>query len=181
MKLRNKSREETLLIRVLRWFDRGLLTLAIVATVCLMFLVASDALSRYLLGRAIVGAYEIASDYLIVAVIFLSLLVAYEKGGFVRITMLVERLPPRGQSVCNALAQIISLATCLVLLLATLRQTMNVYGDGTISGGVIAYPMWPAYAIIVVGLARLCIRLTTDLPRSFSTQSPITGGGSPEV
>lgn len=169
------------MIRALRWLDRGLETLAIIATVALMFLVAADALSRYLLGSAVVGAYEFASDYLIVAIIFLSLLVAYERGGFVRITMLVERLPALGQTLCNGVAQIVSLATCLLLFAATLRQTVGVYRDGTISSGIIAYPMWPAYAIIVVGLARLCVRLATDLPRSFSPQSPISGGGPSEV
>ena len=58
-----------------------------------MLLTSADALCRYLLNSAILGAYEITEKYLIVAMIFLGLSFAYRGGVFIRVTFLIDRLP----------------------------------------------------------------------------------------
>ena len=61
----------------------------------MMLLTSADALCRYLLNSPILGAYEITEKYLIVAMVFLGLSYAYRGGVFIRVTFLVDRLPPR--------------------------------------------------------------------------------------
>ena len=72
------------------------------------------------LNRPIIGAYEITEKYLMVASIFLGLSYAYRGGIFIRVTFLVDRLPPAledaGQSTWSHL---ITLAFCLIILIAT--------------------------------------------------------------
>ena len=60
----------------------------------MMLLTSADALFRYLFNSPILGAYEITEKYLIVAAIFLGLSYAYRGGVFIRVTFLVDRLPP---------------------------------------------------------------------------------------
>ena len=63
---------------------------SVVATIGIMCLTSADALSRYLLNRPIIGAYEITEKYLMVAAIFLGLSYAYRGGVFIRVTFLVD-------------------------------------------------------------------------------------------
>ena len=78
-----------------KWLWRcelALLYAGILATFAMMCLTSADALSRYLLNRPIMGAYEITEKYLMVAAIFLGLSYAYRGGVFIRVTFLVDRL-----------------------------------------------------------------------------------------
>ena len=70
----------------------------VLATFVMMLLTSADALSRYLLNRPIIGAYEITEKYLMVAAIYLGLSYAYRGGVFIRVTFLVDRLPARAQA-----------------------------------------------------------------------------------
>ena len=85
----------------------------------MMCLTSADALSRYLLNRPILGAYEITEKYLMVAAIFLGLSYAYRGGVFIRVTFLVDRLPPALKLAVNHVVHLVSLAFCLVVLVAT--------------------------------------------------------------
>ena len=89
-----------------KWLWRCELVLvyaSMLATVAMMCLTSADALSRYLLNRPIMGAYEITEKYLMVATIFLGLSYAYRGGVFIRVTFLVDRLPARLKLLANIL------------------------------------------------------------------------------
>ena len=59
---------------------------------------------------AVFGAYEITEKYLMTAAIFLGLSYAYRGGAFIRVTFLVDRLPPSARLVANMFAHLVSLA-----------------------------------------------------------------------
>jgi len=96
-----------------------------------MLLTSADALSRYLLNRPIIGAYEITEKYLMVAAIFLGLSYAYRGGVFIRVTFLVDRLPPTWKLLTNYFAHLVSLLFCLVVLVATASQALRGLKDDT--------------------------------------------------
>ena len=77
-----------------------------------------------LFNRPIIGAYEITEKYLMVASIFLGLSYAYRGGVFIRVTFLVDRLPPALKLVVNHVVHLITLAFCLIVLVATTQQAM---------------------------------------------------------
>src|SRR5712672_2605301 len=102
-----------------RWLYRceiALLYVGVFATFAMMCLTSADALSRYAFNRPILGAFEITEKYLMVAAIFLGLSYAYRGGVFIRVTFLVDRLPPPLKALANYFAYLISLLFCLVLL-----------------------------------------------------------------
>ena len=64
----------TVLHSIEKWLWRCELMLvyaSVLAALAMMCLTSADALSRYLLNRPIIGAYEITEKYLMVATIFL--------------------------------------------------------------------------------------------------------------
>ena len=78
-----------------KWLDgceRVLTAVAVVATFGMMILTTADAGGRYLFNRPILAAFELTTNYLMVATVFLALPHAYRQGDNIRVTFLVDRL-----------------------------------------------------------------------------------------
>jgi TRAP-type C4-dicarboxylate transport system permease small subunit len=156
-----------------RWLWRCELALVyagVLATFLMMCLTSADALCRYLLNSPILGAYEITEKYLMVAAIFLGLSYAYRGGVFIRVTFLVDRLPPALKQVANHVAHLLSLAFCAFILVATGQQAWRgLHDDTTLS----ALPLLvgPAYCLVPLGFLALTVVMLADLPRVRSGKS----------
>ena len=140
------------------------------ATFAMMCLTSADAVSRYLFNRPIVGAYEITEKYLMVAAVFLGLSYAYRGGGFIRVTFLVDRLPGGLKLLADYLAHAISLAFCLILLVATTQQAIRALDDDT-TLSALPLRVGPAYWFVPLGFLALTVLVFYDLSRVGSGQS----------
>ena len=157
----------TILQTTERWLLRceGVLLFAgIVAMLGMMCLTSADALSRYLFNRPILGAYEFTEKYLMVASIFLGLSYAYRGGMFIRVTFLVDRLPATVKVMVNILVQLITLAFCLLVLVASTQQALRGWQDDT-TLSALPIPVGPAYTFVPLGFLALSLMLLIDLPR----------------
>lgn len=149
------------------WLDRveRLLTLAaVVATVAMMLLTTADAAGRYLLNRPIVVAYEVTTNILMIGAVFLALPYAYRQGANIRVTFLVQRLPPRWQLAGNHAVQVVSTLYCAALAVATFQQARHVWATGT-TFVTLEWPLWPAHLVVSVGLLVTAVLMLWDLPR----------------
>jgi TRAP-type C4-dicarboxylate transport system permease small subunit len=149
------------------WLTRcetALVTIAALATAVMMLLTSFDAFSRYLLNRPILGAYEITEKYLMVAAIFLGLSYAYRGGAFIRVTFLVDRLPPTAKLVANSFAYLVSLAFCLVFLGATAQQALRTLSDAT-TLSALPVPVGPAYCLVPLGFLAMTMLMLADAAR----------------
>jgi len=156
--------------RWLRRCEHALVLAGVFATFCMMCLTSADALSRYLLNRPIIGAYEIAEKYLMVATIFLGLSYAYRGGVFIRVTFLVDRLPPAAKRLTTIVVHLITLAFCLIILVATGQQAWRGWHDDT-TLSALPILVGPAYSFVPLGFLALTVALLIDLPRARSGQS----------
>jgi TRAP-type C4-dicarboxylate transport system permease small subunit len=147
-----------------------LLYAAVLATFIMMVLTSADAMSRYLLNRPIVGAYEITEKYLMVAAIFLGLSYAYRGGVFIRVTFLVDRLPAPLKLASQYFAHLVSLAFCLIIVVATAQQALRGLKDDT-TLSALPILVGPAYCLIPLGFFALTVIMLADLPRVHSGQS----------
>jgi TRAP-type C4-dicarboxylate transport system permease small subunit len=163
------------------WLARGetvLVAVAVAATAIMMLLTSFDAFSRYLLNRPILGAYEITEKYLMVAAIFLGLSYAYRGGAFIRVTFLVDRLPPAAKLVANLFAHLVSLAFCLVFLGATAQQALRALSDAT-TLSALPVPVGPAYCLVPLGFLAMAVLMLIDLPRAKSGKAFLFGQDAP--
>jgi TRAP-type C4-dicarboxylate transport system permease small subunit len=150
-----------------RWLlrcEQVLVYAGVVAMLAMMCLTSADALSRYLLNRPILGAYELTEKYLMVASIFLGLSYAYRGGMFIRVTFLVDRLPVALKLAVNVVVQIITLAFCLLVLVASTQQAILGWQDDT-TLSALPIPVGPAYSFVPLGFLALSLMLLIDLPR----------------
>src|SRR5262245_23340948 len=148
----------------LRRCEFVLVAAATLATAAMMFLTTADALGRYLFNRPIMGAYEVTEKYLMVAAIFLGLSYAYRGGIFIRVSFLVDRLPPPLKRAADHLAHAVSLLYCLVFTVATGQQALRALSDDT-TLTTLPVLVGPAYLLIPAGFAALTVMMLIDLPR----------------
>jgi TRAP-type C4-dicarboxylate transport system permease small subunit len=162
--------------RVLDGCERALTLAAVAATFAMMVLTTADAAGRYLLNRPILVAYELTTNYLMVAAVFLALPYAYREGANIRVTFLVERFRGRARLLVDHLVQAVSILYCLALLVATWGQARNMLATGTMFTTV-ELPMWPGHVFVVLGLLLLSLLALRDLGEVRKGRSSLFKGG----
>ena len=147
------------------WLDRcewALTLVAAVATFAMMLLTTADASGRYLFNRPILAAYELTTNYLMIAAVFLAMPYAYRQGANIRVTFLVERLGRRARLVVNHAVQIVSILYCLALVFATFQQARHMLRTGT-TFVTLELPLWPAHIVVSFGLFVTALMMLLDL------------------
>ena len=144
---------------------------AVVVTAGTMFLTTADALGRYLFTQPITGAFEITADYLMIAIVFLSAGYSYRSGSFVRVTLALNFVPPRARLVADYLAQCLSIAIAVTLVVAAAQQAVRTLASNTMSVSLISYPLGPAHVLATLGLLMMTLRIIADLWRVRAGES----------
>jgi TRAP-type C4-dicarboxylate transport system permease small subunit len=162
-----------------KWLDgceRVLTMVAVVATFAMMLLTTADAGGRYLFNRPILMAFELTTNYLMVAAVFLALPHAYRQGANIRVTFLVERLGRRLRLAIDHVVQLVSMLYCTMLVFATCQQAYHILSTGTLFTTV-NLPMWPGHLVVVIGLFLTTLMLLLDLGQVRQGRSPLFKDG----
>ncbi len=147
------------------WLDgceRILTLVAAVATFGMMLLTTADAGGRYLFNRPILAAYELTTNYLMIAAVFLAMPYAYRQGANIRVTFLVSRLGRRTRLVVDHVVQLASVVYCALLVFATAQQARHVFATKT-TFVTLDLPLWPAHLLVSIGLFLTTLMLLFDL------------------
>jgi len=129
----------------------------------MMLLTTVDALGRYFFNSPLQGAYELLEDYLMLAATFLGAAVCYRSGGFIRVTLLTDRLPKKASIPVNYFAQIMTFLYVVVLAYASILNLCRTVAQRTLLG-TLPLPKWPGMVFIGLGLFFLALLLLFDLP-----------------
>ena len=148
--------------RALDLCERIVTLVAVAGTFVMMVLTTADAAGRYLLNRPILVAYELTTNYLMIAAVFLAMPYAYRQGANIRVTFLVERLSGATRLVIDHVVQVVSILYCAVLAVATFQQTQNILATGT-TFTTVDLPMWPGYLAVAIGLCITALLMLLDL------------------
>jgi TRAP-type C4-dicarboxylate transport system permease small subunit len=144
----------------------------------MMCLTTVDALGRYFFNSPIGGAYELMEDYLMLVSTFLGATICYRRGGFIRVTILMERLPKKVSIPIDYLVQITTVLYGVILTFASILSLSRTVAQGTLLG-TLPLPKWPGMVFIVLGLLLVSLLLLIDLRRIQKGQSSLFGGESP--
>ena len=148
-----------------RWLDRAeaaLTLVAVIATFVMMLLTTADAIGRYVFNRPILVAYELTTNYLMIAAVFLAMPFAYREGANIRVTFVVERLRGPARLVVDHVVQLVSLLYCAALVVATLLQARHILRTGTTFTTIDA-PLWPGHFVVSLALFVAAVMMLVDL------------------
>jgi TRAP-type C4-dicarboxylate transport system permease small subunit len=156
-----------------------MLYVSTMSTFVLMLLTTADAGGRYLFNRPITGAYEITTNYLMIAAIFMALSFGYREGAYIRVTFLADRLPGKVKLAVNYLVQTVSMLYGVLLIIATYQQALRVISDHTTLSSLDFIPLGPAYVIVPVGLFFMSLAMLLDIGKVREGKSPLFREESP--
>jgi len=165
--------------RLLNFFENVLTYLAVLSVFIMMLLTTADAVGRYLFNRPITGAFEITTNYLMVASVFLGMTAVYRGGGFIRVTFLADRLPRLVKLVVNHLVQLASMLYCAGLVFSTFKYSLRALATGTRLSTIEMIPQGPAYFLVPVGLLLASLVMLIDLAKVRKGKSPLFREESP--
>jgi len=156
-----------------------MLYMSTMSTFVLMLLTTADAGGRYLFNRPITGAYEITTNYLMIAAVFLATTYAYREGAYIRVTFMADHLPGKVKLVVNYFVQVVSMLYGVLLVIATIQQASRVFSDHTTLSSLDFIPLGPAYVIVPVSLFFMSLAMLLDIRKVRAGKSPLFKEESP--
>ncbi|HUL21614.1 MAG TPA: TRAP transporter small permease [Thermodesulfobacteriota bacterium] len=165
--------------KLLNGCEKIMLYVSAMSTFVLMLLTTADAGGRYLFNRPITGAYEITTNYLMIAGVFMAMSFGYREGAYIRVTFLVDRLPDKVKLVVNHIVQVISMLYGVLLIIGTSQQALRVIGDRTTLSSLDFVPLGPAYLIVPVGLFFMSVAMLLDIRKVKKGESPLFAEEAP--
>ena len=165
--------------KLLNGFELVMVYVSCLSTFVLMLLTTTDAGGRYLLNRPITGAYEITSNYLMIAAVFLAVCYGYRAGAYIRVTFLADRLPHQVRLYVNYFVQVVSMLYGVLLIVATYQQALRVIANHTNLSSIESIPPGPAYVIVPVGLFFMSLMMLLDIRKVRKGESSLFSEESP--
>jgi TRAP-type transport system small permease protein len=153
-----KKPDKGLFDRILSYIEDKFFGCSVILLVVMTIFITCDAAARYILGNPIPGGYEISEEYMLPALTFFALSAVFVMGGHVRVTMLVDLLPKKLMRPINFIQDVLCLAFSLVVTYGALLTTVKAFVNEEYSNSILAYPMAPAYGIVLLGMALLTLR-----------------------
>jgi len=149
-------------------FVAGIMYILGAIAICALFLLMfSDISGRFLFNAPIKGTTEV-SQYLLIAIAFLSLGYAQLKGAHVRVDTLVSRFPEKLQTCLNV---IVLLLAILFFVIMTRQIGLRAYHDWAekilLPLTTVRLPMWWGSMVAAVGSALLVVSLLIQFIRDI--------------
>jgi TRAP-type C4-dicarboxylate transport system permease small subunit len=146
----------------------GALGAAAVFAVFALMIVAS--VGRFA-GWRVGGINDIVS-WLTAAASFFAMAHAFKHGDFVRVTLLLEKLPPRARHGLEAMSLLVATVAVGYLTWWAARFTWESYAFNDIAGGLIVIPIWIPQMSFVLGAVLLLLAVLDELVIVLSGAKP---------
>lgn len=122
---------------------------SLVALVAMTAITVVDVAGRYLFNRPLLGSLEL-SELLMVFLVFGAFAVTELRNGHVDIDVVVAKLPPRGQALCETLAALLSTLFWGAITWRTALHAQNVWRAGETTPNL-GLPISPFVWVAAIG------------------------------
>ncbi len=157
---------------VLSALERGLArvddVLAVItgwSVLAVMFVIASDVVCRYALGRPIAWVYDLVSIYFINMTLYLIASDTLNRRGHIALDLTVRFLPRRVLDILRGLGWLMVDAVLLLAAWVVAGSALRSLAAREIKPGLYEWPVWLETGIVAFGLALLSVRVTLRLLR----------------
>ncbi len=124
----------------------------------IMVLTSVDVFARKLSPWSVPALFEIISDYLMVALVFLAVSRVYRLGGHVRVTLVEQMLPDAARRILQRLMDAVAFLFFLLIAVMGWQSARSAMLFQEVSNSVLAYPLAPALLIVPAGAGLTCLR-----------------------
>jgi TRAP-type C4-dicarboxylate transport system permease small subunit len=177
---RYAQRTATVAAKVVDRVEFAFLLVGIVSLFAMMLLIAVNTMMRYLFSDPITGMYEVVELYLMMAVFYFALPYVEAREANVRADIISRRF----SSTVSRRIEIVSLAVTLVvagwITILVYQRAMSFVDRLITTSGVIEFPVYVSWFIVVVGLAMLLARLLVKLGATLHAEYRSIQGAADE-
>jgi TRAP-type C4-dicarboxylate transport system permease small subunit len=153
--------------RAYAWVTRIALLVCELGVVVMAGYSFADVSGRFLFHRPLGGTIEICG-LLMVAVVFLSLASCQAEGRHMRVDFLFPWMSKRVRAVADSIACVCGIMVCGLVAWCSIIPAWYSWTIGEVSMGLIAFPVYPAKFLVVVGAVLLGVQLLLDLVATLS-------------
>ena len=132
----------------------------VAALFAIMAITVVDVVMRYGFNSPLAFAYDLITQYLLVAAFFLSLSYTLRVGGHMNVDMLLVSIrSERARAALRVIGDALSIALFLALLYAGYATAQDAWSRGERLAGALPLPVWISQAFVPLGVALLLLRL----------------------
>lgn len=150
----------------LEWFEGVCVRVSSVSLLSVMALTTLDVLARKLFDYSLPSLFEFTEDYLMVALVFLSLSHVFTAGGHVRVTIFEKFIPVGLRRPLKLLLDLPALGMFGLIAVLGWNNAARSLQFGEVSSSLLAYPLAPALFLVPLGSALLCLRIVQSMALS---------------
>ena len=132
----------------------------------LMLLVTCDVASRYLGGKSIAGAYNLA-ELIMVGICFLTPAYCQKQKGHIRVEIFIDKLRRKPLRFTESAAYLLSFIICVLLFYRSVGEAQMAVDIRLTTMGIVQWPAWPAKIVVPFGFLLLSIRIGLQLARQI--------------
>ncbi len=145
---------------------RGMNTAGAMVVVVMMFWVTTDVFLRKFFSSGLPGTMPLV-EMMLAIVVFFGAAYCQIQLRHVRINLIVPKFPPLTQVVIDSITYILTTVVIAIMLWRTGVYVIAVFITGEIPLAI-DIPIWPAVALVTIGIAVLLLILTRDLLSSLA-------------
>jgi len=144
--------------RALLRLERALAAAARCALFAAMAVLSIDAVGRYAFHAPLRWAHESLTLYLLPAIFFFGLATSIAARAHIAVDILAKRASPAAQLRFRLVANLLGIVLFGLILFVGADRLASVIRDNEVLPGVYVWPLWPSFAILVVGAATAALR-----------------------
>lgn len=139
-------------------FERWVTTLAALSMFAIMVVAAADVGMRYLFNAPFIWAHELISLYLVPVLVYFAISATFAVNGHISVDLLQYKISDRARHACYMVGSALTCVLFAALAVQAFHRSLDEYLAGNVLAGVIAWPVWPSSAIVVLGSVMLFLR-----------------------
>lgn len=162
----NTVRKDALIITLLNLIHRALSRIEgismVIASLCvigMMFVTAADVGFRYLADAPLAWWYDVLMHYILVATFFFGFSYTLAHHGHLAVEYFADKLPIKVHYFFLAIGFGCAALVLAIIAFTTVEQWYTTWAQADVHAGVILWPVWPAKAIVALGVIPLTLRV----------------------
>lgn len=167
----------------IRAVDGLAVVLALAAAGALVFLavnVALDVTGRAFFKTPVPGTLEMTAQWWMPALTLLAFAYTEKRQEHIKVTILLDVLPPRMRQVVEGCFGLIATALLIALAWHAWAEAMDSLGYGETTSSLPPVAIWPFKFVAVVGVAALALQSAATSARYFTGRLPLVTPGTDE-
>lgn len=133
------------------WVSYRSAVLASAVLAIMVLLVSAEVLSRKLINQSIFIVYDVVA-FGLAAVVFLGVAEVHRKGGHIRITGILKRLPASVRNFLEVLYSLVTIFYLSYLLVFAVPMVVSAYRGKDVTVSAVPLLIWPAEIFMVIGV-----------------------------